>query len=81
MLCFLLPHVPYHDTTTNTQTAAIKRILHLNAPITNADAQDEANHVADTAEIQWKVLVVDSEARDVISTVLRVNDLRAAGVR
>ncbi|CAA9956457.1 Golgi transport protein Sly [Pyrenophora teres f. maculata] len=62
------------------QIAAIKRILHLNAPITNPDAQDDANPVADTAEIQWKVLVVDSEARDVISTVLRVNDLRAAGV-
>jgi hypothetical protein len=62
--------------------ASIKRILNLNAPITDVDAQNDANEVPTTATggAIWKVLVFDEMGRDVISSVLRVNDLRASGV-
>ncbi|OAL53793.1 SEC1 family transport protein-like protein SLY1 [Pyrenochaeta sp. DS3sAY3a] len=65
------------------QIASIKRILNLNAPITDVDAHDDAhadpsNPSAESAT--WKVLVFDEMGRDVISSVLRVNDLRASGV-
>jgi hypothetical protein len=62
--------------------ASIKRILNLNAPITDVDAQNDANEVPETAAggAIWKVLVFDEMGRDVISSVLRVNDLRASGV-
>ncbi|KAH7083108.1 SEC1 family transport protein-like protein SLY1 [Paraphoma chrysanthemicola] len=65
------------------QIASIKRILNLNAPVTDIDVQDEpnatpANPSADGAV--WKVLVFDEMGRDVISSVLRVNDLRGSGV-
>jgi hypothetical protein len=63
--------------------ASIKRILNLNAPITDIDAQDEANHESTNASAEgavWKVLVFDEMGRDVISSVLRVNDLRSSGV-
>ena len=62
--------------------ASIKRILNLNAPITDVDAQNDANEVPETATggAIWKVLVFDEMGRDVISSVLRVNDLRASGV-
>jgi len=62
--------------------ASIKRILNLNAPITDVDAQNDTNDAPDTATgaAIWKVLVFDEMGRDVISSVLRVNDLRASGV-
>lgn len=62
--------------------ASIKRILNLNAPITDVDVQNDANEVPETATggAIWKVLVFDEMGRDVISSVLRVNDLRASGV-
>jgi len=75
---------------TDAFAAAIKRVLNLNqaaeedhdvhhdsgsglvthsAPILNADG-----------EPIWKVLVFDNLGRDVISSVLRVNDLRGWGI-
>ncbi|KAF2830423.1 SEC1 family transport protein-like protein SLY1 [Ophiobolus disseminans] len=65
------------------QIASIKRILNLNAPITDIDAQDESNHEPTSTPADgavWKVLVFDEMGRDVISSVLRVNDLRSSGV-
>ena len=53
----------------------------LNAPIHDVDApEDAASETANTSDIEWKVLVLDTQARNVISAVLRMNDLRAAGV-
>lgn len=62
--------------------ASIKRILNLNAPITDVDAQNDADEAPEiaTGGAIWKVLVFDEMGRDVISSVLRVNDLRASGV-
>ncbi|KAF2706432.1 Sec1-like protein [Pleomassaria siparia CBS 279.74] len=72
------------------QIASIERILNLNSPIQPADAQAEASAngilpanapiLSETGEPIWKVLVFDNMGRDVISSVLRVNDLRAWGV-
>ncbi|KAF1957051.1 Sec1-like protein [Byssothecium circinans] len=71
------------------QITAIQRILNLNAPKQPSDA-DDANATAvqpanspilsETGEPIWKVLVFDDFSRDVVSSVLRVNDLRAWGV-
>lgn len=46
------------------------------------DAQNDAAEAQDAASggAIWKVLVFDEMGRDVISSVLRVNDLRASGV-
>ncbi|KAL5116403.1 Vesicle trafficking between the ER and Golgi [Pleosporales sp. CAS-2024a] len=63
------------------QIASIKRILNLNAPITDIDVHDDHEPTATPAEgAVWKVLVFDDMGRDVISSVLRVNDLRSSGV-
>jgi hypothetical protein len=72
--------------------AAIERILNLNhKPTEGADAhhdQATSNGLIPTStpildadgEPIWKVLVFDNLGRDVISSVLRVNDLRGWGV-
>lgn len=68
---------------THHRVASIKRILNLNAPITDVDAQDELNNEPSNPSSDgavWKVLVFDEMGRDVISSVLRVNDLRGSGV-
>ncbi|KAF2458485.1 putative Golgi transport protein Sly1 [Lineolata rhizophorae] len=73
------------------QVASIERILNLNhAP--DADAHHDHDHntngllprstpvLGPDGEPIWKVLVFDGMGRDVISSVLRVNDLRGWGV-
>ncbi|KAK3651560.1 Vesicle trafficking between the ER and Golgi [Elasticomyces elasticus] len=70
------------------QVAAIKRVLNLNElSHENGDAQhDTTNGLVSQpilnaeGEPIWKVLVFDNLGRDVISTVLRVNDLRGLGI-
>ncbi|KAF2003745.1 SEC1 family transport protein-like protein SLY1 [Amniculicola lignicola CBS 123094] len=72
------------------QIASIERILNLNSPTQPADAHQDASAtgllpanspiLSETGEPIWKVLVFDDMGRDVISSVLRVNDLRAWGV-
>ena len=72
-------------------TASIEKILNLNHVASESSNHHEpasANGLTpQTAPILnsdgepiWKVLVFDDLARDVISSVLRVNDLRAWGV-
>ncbi|TKA74217.1 hypothetical protein B0A55_06300 [Friedmanniomyces simplex] len=74
------------------QVAAIKRVLNLNeASHENGDAHHDATATNGLipqstpilnaeGEPIWKVLVFDNLGRDVISTVLRVNDLRGLGI-
>jgi hypothetical protein len=70
------------------QIAAVQRILNLNAPRQPDDADDASNALppantpilSETGDPIWKVLVFDDFARDVVSSVLRVNDLRSWGV-
>ena len=70
--------------------ASIKRILNLNHNV-EAEEADDANAdgslrntasaiLSSDGEPIWKVLVFDDLGRDVISSVLRVSDLRSMGV-
>lgn len=58
--------------------AAIATMLNLNKKPEPASQADQVIPMASDAE--WKVLIFDSFGRDVISSVLRVNDLRENGV-
>ncbi|KAH9836874.1 protein sly1-like [Teratosphaeria destructans] len=73
------------------QVASIKRILNLNHDLQENGDSHEAGATNGTfsqttqilnaeGEPIWKVLVFDNLGRDVISSVLRVNDLRALGI-
>jgi len=73
-------------------TASIEKVLNLNhAPPKDADDHrdgaltngliPQATPILDSdGEPIWKVLVFDTLGRDVISSILRVNDLRSWGV-
>jgi len=71
--------------------ASIERILSLNNdipeittsyhdPTTNGTASQSATILNENGDPVWKVLVFDNLGRDIISSVLRVNDLRSKGV-
>lgn len=69
--------------------ASIKKILNLNAVADTNENDDlsgpqqhdpSASILTADGEPIWKVLVFDDLGRDVISSVLRVNDLRTLGV-
>lgn len=67
------------------QIASIERILSLNHPhinddVTAADGKQSTPLLDENGDPVWKVLVFDNLGRDVISSVLRVSDLRAQGV-
>lgn len=72
------------------QVASIQKLLNLNRdPPPTEDALDSSTSVLgshptpilnEDGDPIWKVLVFDNMGRDVISSVLRVNDLRAWGV-
>ncbi|KAH9907016.1 sec1 protein [Xylariomycetidae sp. FL2044] len=70
------------------QIASLKKILNLNEHVELKDDDDpHANALAPAGPILtangepiWKVLVFDDLGRDVISSVLRVSDLRSMGV-
>lgn len=71
-------------------SASIQRILNLNHEVqasSEAQADGAAAVIPQSTPILnedgdpiWKILVFDNKGRDVISSVLRVNDLRAWGV-
>lgn len=75
-----------------TFTASIEKILNLNHTAPDADAHHDAatttnGLIPQTTPILnsdgdpiWKVLIFDDMGRDMISSVLRVNDLRGWGV-
>ena len=76
---------------TDVVTAAIHKILNLNhdPPEESEDHHHgtalnghtkSASVLDSSGDPIWKVLVFDNLGRDVISSVLRVNDLRASGV-
>lgn len=76
-------------TTDRTFTASLEKILNLNHASTEGQHDPVASNglVSQATPILnsdgdpiWKVLVFDNLGRDVISSVLRVNDLRGWGV-
>lgn len=69
--------------------ASIERILSLNHDFSSTDGSNAENSVAqhpldslvnENGDPVWKVLVFDNLGRDIISSVLRVNDLRSKGI-
>ncbi|PKS07733.1 hypothetical protein jhhlp_006341 [Lomentospora prolificans] len=78
------------NTLRDKQIASIKRILNLNHDLGANDAEDananggirstSAQILTSEGDPIWKVLVFDDLGRDVISSVLRVSDLRSMGV-
>ena len=71
--------------------ASIQKLLNLNHdPRPLEDGHDQSGHgglisqstpiLNEDGDPIWKVLVFDTMGRDVISSVLRVNDLRAWGI-
>ncbi|EON68510.1 hypothetical protein W97_07768 [Coniosporium apollinis CBS 100218] len=79
-----------HPTLRDRQVASIEKILNLNqAPAQSSDIHHDPNAdgliptsapILNSGEPIWKVLVFDNLGRDVISSVLRVKDLRGWGV-
>lgn len=73
----------------NNIQASLKKILNLNETVESAEADEALANglLAPVAPILdadgnpiWKVLVFDDLGRDVISSVMRVSDLRSMGV-
>lgn len=64
-----LNHVPHEPDDLHHVPAAANGLIPQSTPILNSDG-----------EPIWKVLVFDNLGRDVISSVLRVNDLRGWGI-
>ncbi|KAG0005829.1 Vesicle trafficking between the ER and Golgi [Entomortierella chlamydospora] len=73
-----MAQAPRDPTLREQQIAAIAAMLNLNKKPEPISQVDQVIPMASDAE--WKVLVFDSFGRDVISSVLRVNDLRENGV-
>ena len=69
--------------------ASLKTVLNLNDPVETSTSDDSQSNgpvpsstaiTSDLGEPVWKVLVFDDLGRDVISSVLRVSDLRSLGI-
>ncbi|KAF9281810.1 Vesicle trafficking between the ER and Golgi [Mortierella alpina] len=73
-----MAQTPRDPTLREQQIAAIAAMLNLNQKPEPTSQTDQVIPMASNAE--WKVLIFDSFGRDVISSVLRVNDLRENGV-
>ncbi len=80
-------HVDARPCSCSRPPASLKKILNLNETVQRENDDPHANGLAPVGPILnadgdpvWKVLVFDDLGRDVISSVLRVSDLRAMGV-
>ncbi|KAG2159609.1 Sec1-like protein [Suillus bovinus] len=84
-----LKHATTPTTLQQAQTAALLALLNLNAPSDPCPIQRPGTpsgktstglKVPATGPPVWKVLVLDQQTKDVLATVLRVQDLRDVGV-
>ncbi|KAI3405453.2 SLY1 [Candida oxycetoniae] len=57
------------------QISILERMLHL-----NKEGSADLTLASKSEEIIWKVLVMDEKSRDILSSVLRVNDLLRCGI-
>lgn len=66
------------------QTRALLSLLNLNHPIESSTTTAKQGSGFKTPPVSgppvWKVLVLDQQTKDVLATILRVQDLRDAGV-
>ncbi|KAF9211727.1 Vesicle trafficking between the ER and Golgi [Podila verticillata] len=74
-----MAQTPRDPTLREQQIAAIATMLNLNQKPEPSSAQAD-QVIPMPSDAEWKVLVFDNFGRDVISSVLRVNDLRENGV-
>jgi hypothetical protein len=65
--------VPFLTDSLDTILAAVANMLHLNLP-------EEPSATSGPENIVWKVLIFDKFGQDIISSIMRVNDLRENGV-
>ncbi|EIW86931.1 Sec1-like protein [Coniophora puteana RWD-64-598 SS2] len=83
-----LKHAIAPTTLQEAQTAALLTMLNLNASVDQSMSAPSSGRSTPTPKPQnstsgplvWKVLVLDQQTKDVLATVLRVQDLRDAGV-
>ncbi|KAF8079017.1 Sly1 vesicle trafficking sec1-like protein [Lyophyllum atratum] len=74
---------PARATLQHAQTEAILALLNLNNPTESAIAGKHGSGIKNTQPTGppvWKILVLDQQTKDVLATVLRVQDLRDVGV-
>ncbi|KAH9944281.1 Sec1-like protein [Epithele typhae] len=71
----------------DSQTDALLTLLNLNAPVDSAGSASQSASKGPSLKVTspsgppvWKVLVLDQYTKDVLATVLRVQDLRDVGV-
>ncbi|KAG2224674.1 hypothetical protein INT45_007919 [Circinella minor] len=62
------------------QYAAIASMLNLNASTSEGTIDVNTNNSGASGGILWKVLIFDKFGQDIISSIMRVNDLRENGV-
>jgi hypothetical protein len=83
---FILIHILQATTSPTlqqSQTAALLSLLNLNTSVeTNVKPKNSSGFQTPTATGPpvWKILVLDQQTKDVLATVLRVQDLRDVGV-
>ncbi|KAH7914743.1 Sec1-like protein [Hygrophoropsis aurantiaca] len=83
-----LKHATTSTTLQQAQTAALLSLLNLNSPVDLPGGTNTPTGKASTLSKAspssgppvWKVLVLDQQTKDVLATVLRVQDLRDVGV-
>ncbi|CCJ31315.1 unnamed protein product [Pneumocystis jirovecii] len=68
------------QTLCNAQTASLIKVLNLNKTDEKQNTEDDEMLWSLTDEVVWKVLIFDRLGQDIISTVLKVNDLRDHGI-
>ncbi|KZW00665.1 Sly1 vesicle trafficking sec1-like protein [Exidia glandulosa HHB12029] len=66
------------QTLQHAQTAALLSLINLNQPVKTVDK--DTSSASGGAPPVWKILVLDQQTKDVLATVLRVQDLRDVGV-
>ncbi|KAF8592781.1 Sec1-like protein [Ramaria rubella] len=73
---------PTPSTLQQAQTAALLSLLNLNSPDSSATAAKAQGGlgIPNATPPVWKILVLDQYTKDVLATVLRVQDLRDVGV-
>lgn len=86
----ILGNLKASPTLQQAQTEAILRLLNLNKPIDTPSDTSPASTTSKsgpqlkippaTGPPVWKVLILDQRTKDVLATVLRVQDLRDVGV-
>ena len=88
--CLSSPHFTQYNQTSSpntlqqAQTNALLNLLNLNQPVESSTNTAKGGSGFKTPPVSgppvWKVLVLDQQTKDVLATVLRVQDLRDAGV-